>query len=106
MENPVINTFSLDAYLNKAIGKLVSNVYKAVITNPKESVFVFKMQKVFRQAEIIRKTYLEKENLHIPPFLFGVTNIIGVCITTFACEVTLRCHTGYEKRWDVKIFFF
>jgi MoaA/NifB/PqqE/SkfB family radical SAM enzyme len=87
MENSVTNTSSLDTYLNKAIRKLVSNVYKAVITNPKESLFVLKMQRVFKQAETIRKAYLEKENLHIPPFL----------ISSIATDCNLSCTGCYAR---------
>jgi len=69
----------------------MSNAYKAVLTNPKESMFVFRMQKIFGKAEKKRKAYKEKENLHIPPFL----------ISSIATDCNLTCRGCYARANDI-----
>jgi MoaA/NifB/PqqE/SkfB family radical SAM enzyme len=65
----------------------MSNAYKAVIDNPKESMFVFRMQKVFGKSEKKRKSYQERENLHIPPFL----------ISSISTDCNLTCKGCYAR---------
>ncbi|KAA6302514.1 MAG: Antilisterial bacteriocin subtilosin biosynthesis protein AlbA [Candidatus Ordinivivax streblomastigis] len=72
--------FSLEDYLDKAIRQLMADALSAVFNNPKESLFVLKMQKVFKKSEKRRRIYLEKENLHIPPFL--ISSISNICNLT------------------------
>lgn len=80
-------TTSLESYLNSSIRNLMSNAYKSVLSNPKEANFVFKMQRVFGKAEKKRKSYLENENLHIPPFL----------ISSIATDCNLTCKGCYAR---------
>lgn len=88
MENALLNPrFSLDTYLNNGIRNIMSNAYKAVFSNPKESLFVYRMQKVFSKSEKKRKTYKEKEDLHIPPFL----------ISSIASDCNLTCKGCYAR---------
>ena len=63
------DSFSLDTYLNNGIKNIMSNAYKAVFSTPKESLFVYKMQRFFSNSEKIRQKYKKKKNIHIPPFL-------------------------------------
>lgn len=79
--------FSLDTYLNNGVRNIMSNAYKAVFSNPKESLFVYKMQKVFGKSEKIRQKYKEKENLHIPPFL----------ISSISTDCNLTCKGCYAR---------
>jgi MoaA/NifB/PqqE/SkfB family radical SAM enzyme len=65
----------------------MSNAFKAVISNPKESLFVFRMQKVFGESEKKRKTYRREENLHIPPFL----------ISSISTDCNLACKGCYAR---------
>lgn len=86
--------FSLDDYLNNAIRNIMSNAYKAVFSNPKESLFIYRMQKVFGKLEKRRKAYKEKENLHIPPFLISsiAINCNLTCKGCYACANS-NCET-------------
>lgn len=81
------NQLSLDTYLNNGMKNLMSNAYKAVFNNPKESLFVFRMQTVFGRSEKKRKSYSEKENLHIPLFL----------ISSIAIDCNLSCKGCYGR---------
>ena len=77
----------MDTYLNNGVRNIMSNAYKAVFSNPKESMFVFRMQKVFGKSEKKRKEYKEKENLHIPPFL----------ISSISTDCNLTCKGCYAR---------
>jgi MoaA/NifB/PqqE/SkfB family radical SAM enzyme len=79
------NERTLERYLNESIKRLMANVLLATFNNPKESLFVLKMQKVFAKAEKKRKKSLETENLHIPPFL----------ISSISSDCNLKCKGCY-----------
>ncbi len=81
------NELSLDTYLNNGIKNLMTNAYKSVLSNPRESLFVFRMQKVFGKSEKKRKAYYEKENLHVPPFL----------ISSISTDCNLACKGCYAR---------
>lgn len=93
MSNPSIMTkkLSLDSYLNNSIRNIMSNAYKAVLSNPKEALFVLKMQRTLLKAEKKRKRVLEKEALHIPPFL----------ISSIATDCNLTCKGCYARANDI-----
>ena len=78
---------SLDSYLNNSIRNIMSNAYKAVLSNPKEALFVLKMQRTLLKAEKRRKKVLENEALHIPPFL----------ISSIATDCNLTCKGCYAR---------
>lgn len=80
-------TLSLDVYLNNSIRNIMANAYKSVLSNPKQSLFVFKMQKIFLKSEKKRRSFFEKENLHIPPFL----------ISSIATDCNLTCKGCYAR---------
>lgn len=79
--------FSLDIYLNDGIRNIMTNAYKAAFSNPRESLFVYKMQKTFGKSEKIRRKFKEKENLHIPPFL----------ISSISTDCNLACKGCYAR---------
>ncbi|MCD7915836.1 MAG: hypothetical protein LUG96_11685 [Tannerellaceae bacterium] len=79
------NTVPLESYLNNGIKNLMSHAYKSALSNPKEALFIFRMQKVFGKAEKKRSDYKKKENLHIPPFL----------ISSIATDCNLACKGCY-----------
>lgn len=83
--------FSLEKYLNEGIRNVMSNAYKSVLDNPKEARFVFKMQRVFGKSEKKRKSYKEKEDLHIPTFL----------ISSIATNCNLTCKGCYARANDI-----
>lgn len=86
MENNTTNvSFSLDTYLNNSVRKLMTDAYKSVISNPRESLFMYRMQKVFNQAEKKREVCRVNENLHIPPFL----------ISSISTDCNLACKGCY-----------
>jgi len=90
-------TFSLDTYLNNGVRNIISNAYKAVITNPKESLFMLRMQKVFSKSEKKRKAFMENENLHIPPFL--ISSISSDCnLTCKGCYARANNICGTSKK--------
>lgn len=82
---------SLDSYLNNSIRNIMSNAYKAVLSNPKEALFVLKMQRTLLKAEKRRKKGLENEALHIPPFL----------ISSIATDCNLTCKGCYARANDI-----
>lgn len=82
---------SLDSYLNNSIRNIMSNAYKAVLSNPKEALFVLKMQRALLKAEKRRKKVLENEALHIPPFL----------ISSIATDCNLTCKGCYARANDI-----
>lgn len=82
---------SLDSYLNNSIRNIMSNAYKAVLSNPKEALFVLKMQRTLLKAEKRRKKVFENEALHIPPFL----------ISSIATDCNLTCKGCYARVNDI-----
>lgn len=78
---------SLDVYLNNSIRNLMSNAYKAVLSNPKESLFILKMQRTIAKAEKTRKKHLKEEGLTILPFL----------ISSIATDCNLTCKGCYAR---------
>lgn len=82
---------SLDSYLNNSIRNIMSNAYKAVLSNPKEALFVLKMQRTLLKAEKRRKKVLDNEALHIPPFL----------ISSIATDCNLTCKGCYARANDI-----
>lgn len=93
MSNSSIMTekLSLDSYLNNSIRNIMVNAYKAVLSNPKEALFVLKMQRTLLKAEKKRKKVLEKDALHIPPFL----------ISSIATDCNLTCKGCYARANDI-----
>ncbi|MCD8261194.1 MAG: radical SAM protein [Bacteroides sp.] len=85
MKNESSTIAPLESYLNNGIRNLMSNAYKSALSNPKEALFIFRMQKVFSRSEKNRTAYKEKENLHIPPFL----------ISSIATDCNLSCKGCY-----------
>lgn len=55
------NTVPLESYLNNGIKNLMSHAYKSALSNPKEALFIFRMQKVFGKAEKKRSDYKKKK---------------------------------------------
>lgn len=82
---------SLDSYLNNSIRNIMSNAYKAVLSNPKEALFVLKMQRTLLKAEKRRKKVLDNDALHIPPFL----------ISSIATDCNLTCKGCYARANDI-----
>ncbi|MCD8102197.1 MAG: radical SAM protein [Alistipes sp.] len=85
MKNESNDPIPLESYLNNGIRNIMANAYKSVLSNPKEAMFVYKMQKVFGKSEKKRKAYKEQENLHIPTFL----------ISSIAADCNLSCKGCY-----------
>ncbi len=82
---------SLDLYLNNSIRNIMSNAYKAVLSNPKASLFILKMQRAIAKAEKRRKKHLTEEGLSIPPFL----------ISSIATDCNLTCKGCYARANDI-----
>ncbi len=85
MKNESNEPVPLESYLNNGIRNIMANAYKSVLSNPKEAMFVYKMQKIFGKSEKKRKAYKEQENLHIPTFL----------ISSIAANCNLSCKGCY-----------
>ena len=82
---------SLDVYLNNSIRNIMANAYKAVLSNPRESLFVLKMQRAIARAEKRRKKHLKEEGINIPPFL----------ISSIATDCNLTCKGCYARANDI-----
>lgn len=82
---------SLNVYLNNSIRNIMANAYKAVLSNPRESLFVLKMQRAITRAEKRRKKHLEEEGVNIPPFL----------ISSIATDCNLTCKGCYARANDI-----
>lgn len=82
---------TLDVYLNNSIRNMMTNAYKAVLSNPRESLFVLKMQRAVAKAEKRRKKFLEAEGINIPPFL----------ISSIATDCNLTCKGCYARANDI-----
>ncbi|MDR2119494.1 MAG: radical SAM protein [Tannerella sp.] len=82
---------NLDIYLNNAIRNIMTNAYRAALSNPGESLFILKMKSIFAKAEKRRKRFLTHERLHIPPFL----------ISSIATDCNLACKGCYARSHEI-----
>lgn len=78
---------SLNIYLNSSIRNIMINAYKAVLSDPRESLFVLRMQKAVLKAEKRRKKHLRTEAISVPPFL----------ISSIATDCNLTCKGCYAR---------
>lgn len=78
--------FNLEEYLSNGVENIVSEIIKATLQNPKESMFMAKYAIESRNARRLRRKS-EERGEHIPPFLIG-------SITT-ACN--LHCKGCYAR---------
>ncbi len=72
----MVDTFDIQKYMSENIEKLVKDVIKATLKNPKESIFMLKFAKASKKASLIRKE-LDEKNEHVPPFL--IASITSSC---------------------------
>jgi MoaA/NifB/PqqE/SkfB family radical SAM enzyme len=77
----------LQKFLSDGVRNIIRNALKAAYKNPAAGLFFVRMGWVFRQSEKKRATYLEKENLHVPPFL----------ISSIASDCNLYCKGCYAR---------
>lgn len=62
--------FNLSEYMNDSIERMVNDVMRAALKNPRETTFLLKYLSVSKKAKAKRKKY-EDLGEHIPPFLIG-----------------------------------
>ena len=79
---------NLSAYMAESIRNIMAKAYLNVLSNPRETRFVARMQRVLGKAERRRKEYLEKEGLEVPPFL----------IASIATTCNLQCKGCYARK--------
>ncbi len=86
--------FNLEQYLTRGVEKVVKNIVKATLTNPRESLFVGKYVLASKKASE-RRHELEQQGQHIPPFLIAsVTSSCNLhCAGCYARAVD-SCHDG------------
>ena len=77
----------LSAYMSGSIRHIMSTAYRNVLTNPHETKFVWRMQRLFSASERRRKAIREKEGIDVPPFL----------ITSIATTCNLHCKGCYAR---------
>ena len=83
-----MNKMDLSAYMAESIRNIMAKAYLNVLSNPRETRFVARMQRVLGKAERRRKEYLEKEGLEVPPFL----------IASIATTCNLQCKGCYARK--------
>lgn len=81
--------FDLLEYMNGGIERVVKNILKASLINPKESMFMIKFADSSKKAYNIRKS-LEEEGKHIPPIL----------IASITSKCNLHCAGCYARAVD------
>ena len=70
------DSFDLTAYMNQGVERLVQNILKATLHNPKETAFLSRFHAAQRGMEK-RRAALEAEGWHIPMFL--IASIANTC---------------------------
>ncbi len=67
----------LSEYMSGSIRNIMAKAYKSVLTNPREAMFVLKLQKTFARSEKRRAKVKREEGLDVPPFL--ISSISTTC---------------------------
>lgn len=81
-----MENFNLEEYLSNGVENVVSEIMRATIHNPKESMFMAKYVMDSRNARRLRKKS-EKKGEHIPPFL----------IASITTRCNLHCKGCYAR---------
>ena len=81
--------FNLLEYMNGGIERVMKNILKASLVNPKESMFMIKFAENTKKAYTIRKSF-EEEGKHIPPIL----------IASITSKCNLHCAGCYARAVD------
>ncbi|MBR1627356.1 MAG: radical SAM protein, partial [Bacteroidales bacterium] len=68
---------NLETYLSDAIRNIMTDAYKSVITNPKQALFILKMQKTFSKSIKKRDKVAKQDGINVPPFL--ISSIASTC---------------------------
>lgn len=93
------NNLDLMDYMDAAVKRLVANVVKSIIRNPKEAAFLLKYQKSLKNAYQIRNRYKENHQ-HVPSFL--IASIADTCNLTckgcYARANGICSSSGQENR--------
>ena len=71
-----MDKFDLAAYLSNSVEKIVKNILRATLKDPRESAFMIRYNAASREAASRRAQY-EKDGEHIPPFL--IASITSSC---------------------------
>jgi len=100
------NEFNLSEYISQGIEKMVNNILRSSIKNPKETVFMMKYLLATKDAKNKREV-LERENEHIPPFIMASvsTDCNLHCTGCYAranksCGDNLKENEITEERWN------
>lgn len=78
----------ISTYMAESIRNIMAKAYLNVLSNPRETRFVARMQRSISKAERRRQEYLEKESLDVPPFL----------IASIATTCNLQCKGCYARK--------
>lgn len=78
----------LSAYMAESICNIMAKAYLNVLSNPREVRFVARMQRMMSKGERKRKEVLDREGLHVPPFL----------IASIATTCNLQCKGCYARK--------
>ncbi len=100
-----ITESELYLYFNKEIQKIINGVLKNTLKSPKETAFIIKYAG-YNKANEKLKSKLEKQGLHIPPFL--ILSIVTACnLNCVGCYAKATAkHHHHEKneltaqQWD------
>jgi len=95
----MFNDFDLTAYLNQGAERLVQNILKTTLHNPKETAFLGRYHAAQRGMEK-RRAALEAQGLHIPMFL--IASIANTC-NLFCKGCYARANGRCGKKGDVPL---
>ena len=84
--NNMTPDFDLQAYLSQGVERLISDVMKATLRNPRESAYMLRFAKAAQAAAKTRQTY-ENQGEHIPTFL----------IASITSQCNLHCTGCYSR---------
>ena len=82
MENRELYT-----YMSESIAGIMGKAYKSMLFNPREAMFAFKMQSLFKKSERRREQFFKEEGIDVPPFL----------ISSISTTCNLHCKGCYAR---------
>ena len=80
--------FDLAEYMSEGIRNIMKKAYLNVLSNPREAMFMRRMQKSFAASERRRAQVLDRDGLEVPPFL----------IASIATGCNLQCKGCYARK--------
>ena len=74
-------------YMSDSIAGIMTKAYKSMLFNPREAMFAYKMQILFKKSERRREKLYKEEGVDVPPFL----------ISSISTTCNLHCKGCYAR---------